>query len=1672
MDKPSLPFLREELSRFLSSEKLSTWIDALAPDTVTTSQVFSADFQGMACSGRAFTAYADADNYLTCLVFGPVEEEGKGQETSRSFTEIFPDLQKTREAEILGYTHSNLHLSHLGISDLQWVYPIIYCDSETEMQVLWNKLFFQTDLQQLIYPLLPTGLQGSDALDFLLNLPYPGETIEFVDGVGFGVPCFFGKLGPQVLSFLQSQDNFLSEIGEIVTLDAYGSVYTPYVNYFNLRVPLVEVNCDTPVLDRIDLAVELISPTFYLTEDAEIQLEGSIKFKQPDLLLTARGRWWPQKDRFGLRTSCRLQELPFFQLEDLPGLEARSAELEVGAEIVFNKADLLVHSLQFDLELDYWVLFPGILELEHLAFDVEIYQPESLRLVLANFQAALVIGPNRLRFLCEGHHPDGLLDCRLDPATPIYIHELMHGLTGLDLGIPDHLRISHLNGSYNYQTKRMRFQLEVSSSQGAIWELHGFQLRDLRFEINGTMPDVSVSVEANLGLESNGKTVDIPVLVRYQGKDRGWLFEGSVSQADQQNPLTLTDFVQGISGDSLPMPSSKPIVIDRLHAAFYSKSKALAFDASASKLHLPVPGFDGIDLEDLSLEIRKADDLHFHFGATTRFDNLDFAFTVGADYGPLEGKDEKGWHLRGNSTGDLQIQDLLNWMTGKFNTGSIELPDSLSKLAWSDIHFDLQKGSQSQLSFGAKASGFKLSEKLQGEIELGIELNQKNGSFDTQFTGLLTVVNEQQPELPHRFQFYFGKSENTYLALTYLGKVTFHDLVGFLAPDPAPDIPNWINPSMEESVILWKPGDKAKGEASNLLFGVKINMTGDEGLDLSQLEFVGKFIPADQSTLALSVDLMLAQKPIEDTSDLNSLLSDLSVDIKLPDEISGLSIDATVQGPFLGAGKSGPENEMKIGLVQQSTESKASDAGSAPGEGSKTQWKEVSKKLGPVKIRKIGFTVEDGKAKLLLDAGMEMGGFAFELLGFGLKVPIRPNLDILREVEFGLEGMELDVKRDSFTIAGGFRRQVIYVSNKPYAGYAGELRLTIGDKSITAFGGYVDLDGIPSFFLYAVALVPLGGPPEFFLEGFAGGIGINSSLNIPPIEGVRNFIMVKAAFGESYFEGEDTGSNLSRAFQDIPPKVGNHWVAIGIKASHYKFIESFMLAAISVGDRVEIQLLGLARLKMPKGAEKLAKAELAIHAQIIPEEGVFCVDARITDGSYILNPMAKLSGGFAFYTWFAGEHAGDFVITLGGYAPKFRKPEHYPSVPRLALSYQVTESIFIKGSAYFALNPRMLMAGGRLEGNVDMGWIQAWFKVEAHFLMNFQPYQYFISASIRVGATFTVDLWLVTIRKTVQLGADLELWGPEFGGYALVDLAVTDFKIEFGKNRPVPLPISWETFKKELLPPEEDINRISLPSGVVKELQAESYGPDSPRFIVDPTDLEITVATNIPAKKAALTYLDHTSDDSIFDHEWPLGVGPMGISKEAYQPKLTITFSKEGSQDATGNFQEKKDALWKRAAAPAALWGSFLDRNVSAPPLLGKGRGEALPFTGASFRPVKDDSGEVLPDMDMKKVLAPQPDSLQILPQSFTPIKQGLNAARLSGKTSMLEVIKTPQKGILDQLQGIEDFSHLPIGRLTFDPKTITQEDIDQFEDEPLLGSLGARDFIISNLQYLSTITY
>ena len=225
----------------------------------------------------------------------------------------------------------------------------------------------------------------------------------------------------------------------------------------------------------------------------------------------------------------------------------------------------------------------------------------------------------------------------------------------------------------------------------------------------------------------------------------------------------------------------------------------------------------------------------------------------------------------------------------------------------------------------------------------------------------------------------------------------------------------------------------------------------------------------------------------------------------------------------------------------------------------------------------------------------------------------------------------------------------------------------------------------------------------------------------------------------------------------------------------------------------------------------------------------------------MLSQACHLTGGFAFWAWFSGQHEGEFVVTLGGYSPRFSKPDYLPTVPRLGLNWQVTPELTIKGDLYFALTSSAVMAGGGMSAVWQSGSIRAWFDVEADFLLVFQPFHYYLSAGIHLGASFTLDLLFTTITVNIHLGVDVEIWGPEFAGRATIDLSIISFTISFGTSgQQTDTTIEWPKFLEKLMPSAGS----QQPRGVAPAASMAAFGlaadapppPPPPIVQITPSD--------------------------------------------------------------------------------------------------------------------------------------------------------------------------------------------------------------------------------------------
>ena len=481
------------------------------------------------------------------------------------------------------------------------------------------------------------------------------------------------------------------------------------------------------------------------------------------------------------------------------------------------------------------------------------------------------------------------------------------------------------------------------------------------------------------------------------------------------------------------------------------------------------------------------------------------------------------------------------------------------------------------------------------------------------------------------------------------------------------------------------------------------------------------------------------------------------------------------------------------------------------------KWIEVNKSLGPVHLDKVGVGYAAGAVQLRISGGVEISGLSFFVEGLGAGVPLAwpPETPT-----FNLDGLGLVLDVPPVSVSAALlRTRIDGVDN-----YDGLALIKAANFTIMGLGSYSVVGDQPSLFMFAVLHAELGGPPCFRVNGIALGFGYHRKFKLPPIEEVQNFPLVRGALEENYLNppGVSTQELIRGAMEKlreyIPPSRGDYWFAAGVRFSSFEMLQSFALLSVSFGHQLEIGLLGMSKLSIPKGAEPgkaVAYAELAIRAVVNPDQGIISVEGRLTDKSYIFTQDCHLTGGFAFYLWLKdqpppagateGAKGGDFVLTLGGYHPRFVRPAHYPTVPRLGINWQVSSQLTVKAEMYFALTPSCLMAGGKLSAVFQTSCIKAWFTAFADLLLSWKPFYYLVDMGISIGVEATVEIPLgfttITISIRVELGVELHLWGPPFAGEAIVDLTVISFTIPFGPDKEPPPPLKAPEFVHAFLPP-------------------------------------------------------------------------------------------------------------------------------------------------------------------------------------------------------------------------------------------------------------------------------
>ncbi|MFN0191865.1 MAG: DUF6603 domain-containing protein [Aestuariivirga sp.] len=844
--------------------------------------------------------------------------------------------------------------------------------------------------------------------------------------------------------------------------------------------------------------------------------------------------------------------------------------------------------------------------------------------------------------------------------------------------------------------------------------------------------------------------------------------------------------------------------------------------------------------------------------------------------------DQQGWRVAGSlemAKGGFSIGDLAASLAKHLNQSAPQLPDAISKLGLARLAVALDTHDESfnvdcTLDWAHSAELVVHLEKSGGQLLVTGSLALGEVVFKVAFKAGTTAL------------FSYEAAGSKPLKLDQILAALSVDSTAALGPGGT-----GISLNIRSAAV-------ALDAQKEVLIAAEV----DAGIDLSRLgklPLVGSLLPAGEP-LGLSISPYYMGDKFAAEAEVRPLLP---ASLALPDP---LSAGIHVAGALHLGGKP-ISMDLKLADSPASAQPPATaQPVTAAAPVSDVTWTQVNKKLGPLTIARVGHATD--KATFLdleLDASLEIAGLTVSVNGLGVRYSFKT-----RDLQVRLRGLGLDLKRPPMEIGGAFMNAD--------GDFLGKVVISTEKFALNAIGGFKMLDGVPSMFAYGVLDMPLGGPAFFYVEGLAAGFGLHRRLHMPRIEDVRTFPLVANA-GVKTASTPKPDAEFGKLHDYISPQLGEYFFAAGIKFNSFRLLHGFALLVVSVGRDLEVDLIGTADFAsppdLPEGVPAMASIELDLIARIAPGEGLIAVEARLNPKSYVYGPLCHLSGGFAFYAWTKGAHNGDFVLSVGGYHPEYTRPEHYPIVPRVELKYQVSSEIYLKGDAYFALTPSIMMAGGGLHADMRSGSLHAWADLTVDFWVAWEPFHYDARVHIGIGAQWKCF--------HTSASADLHIWGPEFSGTAHVDWCIFSFDLDFGPHSPaVPLPISLAKFKKSFLGVTGDTETANATLGVI--LAKGVVGEVDGMPVVSPADLIVSTSSRVPAKTASLF---GQFDLKVSNPELKLGVTPAGV--EAIQVSNHVVKVERDKMDVSEEFA----AVSLETGFPAALWAPSIWADANALPI-------------------------------------------------------------------------------------------------------------------------------------------
>ncbi|WP_380280443.1 DUF6603 domain-containing protein [Kitasatospora purpeofusca] len=926
-------------------------------------------------------------------------------------------------------------------------------------------------------------------------------------------------------------------------------------------------------------------------------------------------------------------------------------------------------------------------------------------------------------------------------------------------------------------------------------------------------------------------------------------------------------------------------------------------------------------------------------------------------------REESGWSFTGQAV-HVRPGDL-------FHEFGADAPPLLKDLTLDRLGVAFSMDSSQGKKVLLEAQTSMLLGQVDAQLTVTATMTQQSGGrYKREFAGQLVLQVPQDTSEPRQLTFGLSgdveKGEFT-ASCTDTHGVTLSELVTLIGVDKTSGVSEWLNGAATIKAIDLGYSTSARSLVFHIagadhapsltlvsvspkegerLWVLRAGISVDVGL--AQVPLLEGAIPKDRDLRLMGLSVLYAPRAYKaaELKQLNTALDAVSKVIvgsgktglpRLPDDQlakgTAFGVDVLLPGtntPLSVAVRPATSGKDKQALPEGdgTTEAEpeawalAPAAGDGAGmSGPLVAWVDVHKALGPLRLERVGVSFADNTVWVLFEAALGMAGLTLGVQGLGIGVPIKEPDKITPR----LDGLSLAYDRPPLLIAGAL---VNRPADEKYALLIqGAVVVSVKSFGLTALGAYARPKGSnePAMFVFGKATGQFGGPPPVKLTALMAGFGYNTSVRVPEADKVLDFPFLKGMTGTDPLKVLETLMGGTDAW--VRPTVGQLWFAAGLGFQLFEFIDCQALLMLEVGDDFAVSLLGTADAAFPKGAglTKYARAVLGMSVAYRGSEQILKATAQLAPGSFVIDEQCVLTGGFAFYLWFDDAHHGDFVVTLGGYHPRYEEnlPAHYPKVPRLGFNWPILPGLTMSGRAYFALTPGAIMAGGRLEVHYRSGDLHAWLVADAHMLIEFAPFSFEAGFEISIGVSFVLDLWLVRETIRVEVGATLELWGPPTAGYVTVHLWFIDFTIDFGDKRKISdRAATWEEVLNQL-PPREQAVKLSITDGLLPAPASPGTDDGQPAWVVAPGAFSFTVRTVVPSTRVNLTKEEGGPYE--VDGAKEVNIRLRRKDGEGLQSVLTLTLTRTvQGQKVVQDLADWRPSNDKVVGdLPAALWGRY-----------------------------------------------------------------------------------------------------------------------------------------------------